>query len=124
MISAASRDHIVSCVDKAEAGGAEVLVDGRGWAKRQPGTWVGPTVILRGAAAGGNGNGEHAEEIFGPVLMVVKVGVVVAEEVVHAWTGGSSCGLWSTLHACVCCACLCVFVRCVCDCFFFRCMSF
>eukprot|EP00903_Cladosiphon_okamuranus_P010607 g10031.t1 len=70
VISAASRDHIVACIDKAEAAGGEMLVDGRGWAKRQPGTWVGPTVILKASAAAA---AEESEEIFGPVLMVVKV---------------------------------------------------
>lgn len=76
MISAASRDHIVTCIDKAEAAGGEPLVDGRVWAKRQPGTWVGPTVILKGKGKGSAAGAvaEEAEEIFGPVLMVVKVG--------------------------------------------------
>lgn len=72
VISAASRDHIVGCIDKAQAAGHEVLVDGRGWAKRQPGTWVGPTVIVKGREGNG-GATEESEEIFGPVLMVVKV---------------------------------------------------
>lgn len=75
MISAASRDHIVACIDKAEAAGGKTLVDGRGWAKRHPGTWVGPTVILKASAAAAAG---ESEEIFGPVLMVVKVGRRVA----------------------------------------------
>lgn len=70
MISAASRDHIVGCIGKAEAAGGKVIVDGRGWAERRPGTWVGPTVIVRGKGA----EAAEAEEIFGPVLMVVKVG--------------------------------------------------
>lgn len=50
-----------------------MLVDGRGWAERKSGTWVGPTVIVK-SRNGSNGDGDgKPEEIFGPVLMVVKV---------------------------------------------------
>lgn len=67
VISAASRDHIVECINKAVmVDGDELLVDGRDWAKREPGTWVGPTVILKRKK-------EPEEELFGPVLIVVKV---------------------------------------------------
>ena len=88
MISAASRDHIVACIDKAEAAGGKPLVDGRGWAKRQPGTWVGPTVILKskGSAVAA---AEESEEIFGPVLMVVKVGGQVAGQGLEEIPGGA-----------------------------------
>ena len=54
-----------------------MVVDGRPWAKRKPGTWVGPTIVVkqRGAGdAGGGGAERKAQELFGPVLMVVKVG--------------------------------------------------
>lgn len=70
MISAASRDHILKCIAKAEAAGGELLVDGRDWAKREPGTWVGPTVILQGKK---DSSAEAVEEVFGPLLMVIKV---------------------------------------------------
>lgn len=76
VISTASRDHIVECISKAvspDGGSGELLLDGRQWAERRPGTWVGPTVILlkrRDKEA-------LSEEIFGPVLMVVKVCVCV-----------------------------------------------
>ncbi|CAN0025276.1 unnamed protein product, partial [Ectocarpus sp. 6 AP-2014] len=71
VISTASRDHIVARIGAAEADGGEVVVDGRGWAERKPGTWVGPTVIVK-SRNGNKGDGQ-SEEIFGPVLMVVKV---------------------------------------------------
>ncbi|CAM9446572.1 unnamed protein product [Ascophyllum nodosum] len=74
VISAASRDHIVDCIAKEEAAGGKVLVDGRSWAERRPGTWLGPTVILRtGGAAAAVAAAGKGEEVFGPVLMVVKV---------------------------------------------------
>ena len=76
VISAASRDHIVDCIAKEEAAGGKVLVDGRSWAERRPGTWLGPTVILRtGGAAAAVAAAGKGEEVFGPVLMVVKVTV-------------------------------------------------
>ena len=71
MISEESRDHIVGCINKEEAAGGDVVVDGRPWVKRGPGTWVGPTIVVKQKGAGGDER--KAEEIFGPVLMVVKV---------------------------------------------------
>ncbi|CAN0422333.1 unnamed protein product, partial [Discosporangium mesarthrocarpum] len=70
VISAAARDHIVSHVTQEGAKGWEVLLDGRLWATRSPGTWVGPTIIRAGPGAGLEGLGE---EVFGPLLKVVQV---------------------------------------------------
>ncbi|CAN0235828.1 unnamed protein product, partial [Pylaiella littoralis] len=99
VISAASRDHIVGCIDKAQAAGHEVLVDGRGWAKRQPGTWVGPTVIVKGREGNG-GATEESEEIFGPVLMVVKVGTwQEALAVENASPFGNAASIYTTSGA-------------------------
>ena len=61
--------------------GAEALVDGRPWAdfgaagaggpgRTAGGTWVGPTVLLHKSAQ----DAAVREEIFGPVLSVVRVG--------------------------------------------------
>jgi malonate-semialdehyde dehydrogenase (acetylating)/methylmalonate-semialdehyde dehydrogenase len=65
VIDIASRDRIIKYIDEAEQAGAEILVDGRSWAKR-PGSWVGPTVILH------KNREDRAlhDEIFGPVLSV------------------------------------------------------
>ncbi|CAM9906897.1 unnamed protein product, partial [Laminaria digitata] len=74
VISEESRDHIVDCISKEEKAEGNVVVDGRPWAKREPGTWVGPTIVVKQKGAPGGGAAEQkAEEIFGPVLMVVKV---------------------------------------------------
>ncbi|MCO4744680.1 MAG: CoA-acylating methylmalonate-semialdehyde dehydrogenase [Proteobacteria bacterium] len=64
----ASVDRIRGYVDRAEAGGAKVLVDGRG-ASGDDGYWFGPT-ILDGIDAD---NPARVEEIFGPVLSIVRV---------------------------------------------------
>jgi acyl-CoA reductase-like NAD-dependent aldehyde dehydrogenase len=62
--------RVLSYISAAEAGGAQILLDGRSWAKsQQKGFWVGPTVILH------NNRNDAAlkDEIFGPVLSVYKV---------------------------------------------------
>jgi acyl-CoA reductase-like NAD-dependent aldehyde dehydrogenase len=66
--------RVLSYISAAEAGGAQILLDGRSWAKsQQKGFWVGPTVILH------NNRNDAAlkDEIFGPVLSVYKVSSVL-----------------------------------------------
>ena len=70
VISAAARDRIVDAIGRAEAEGAEVLVDGRGVAVEGGGAFVGPT-ILDGVRPEMEA---PREEIFGPVLSVIRVG--------------------------------------------------
>jgi len=65
----ASVERITRYIDEAEAAGAKVLVDGRGQKGTDGGYWVGPTLL------------DHVtpdmpascEEIFGPVLSIVRV---------------------------------------------------
>lgn len=71
IITEASRDRIAALVSEAEAAGAAVLVDGRDY--RVPGCedgfWHGPTVLDRVSTE----MSAYREEIFGPVLAVVRV---------------------------------------------------
>ena len=70
VISAEARERITRYIDEAEAAGAKVLVDGRGTqvAGRDNGYYLGPTII------------DHVtpemriaqEEVFGPVLVIVR----------------------------------------------------
>ncbi len=70
VISAAAKERITRYIDEAEAAGATVLVDGRRAAVpgRQGGYYIGPTII------------DHVtpdmkiaqEEVFGPVLVIVR----------------------------------------------------
>ena len=74
IISAAARDRIVGYIDRAEASGAKILVDGRGAsvAGKEDGFYVGPTLI-----DGVEPSNECAcDEIFGPVLSVMHVDTV------------------------------------------------
>jgi len=76
VIDQLSKDKILRYIDEAEKGGAEILVDGRGWATNSEnlpilskGFWVGPTVILH------HNQQDPAlhDEIFGPVLSIYTV---------------------------------------------------
>jgi malonate-semialdehyde dehydrogenase (acetylating)/methylmalonate-semialdehyde dehydrogenase len=72
IIDATARDRIVGAIDRAEAEGAEIVVDGRRPtppAGFEGGNWLAPTVIDRARA-----EMECARvELFGPVLTVVRV---------------------------------------------------
>jgi len=72
IIDAAARDRIVGAIDRAQAEGAAILVDGRrpaAPAGYEGGNWLAPTVIDRARP-----EMECARsELFGPVLTVVRV---------------------------------------------------
>jgi malonate-semialdehyde dehydrogenase (acetylating) / methylmalonate-semialdehyde dehydrogenase len=72
IIDRAARDRLVAAIDRAQAEGAEIALDGR---RRPPppgyegGNWLGPTVIDRARP-----DMECARaELFGPVLTVLRV---------------------------------------------------
>jgi malonate-semialdehyde dehydrogenase (acetylating)/methylmalonate-semialdehyde dehydrogenase len=68
MVSAAARDRVAEGIARAEEGGAELLLDGRGDAG-PAGTLLGPTI-----AASADHESELArEELFGPLLTLVEV---------------------------------------------------
>ncbi|MEZ4317386.1 MAG: CoA-acylating methylmalonate-semialdehyde dehydrogenase [Myxococcota bacterium] len=67
--NAQSIDRITGYIDAAEKSGAKVLVDGRGQKGGEEGYWVGPT-ILDGVP---KDHPAAREEIFGPVLSIVRV---------------------------------------------------
>jgi malonate-semialdehyde dehydrogenase (acetylating)/methylmalonate-semialdehyde dehydrogenase len=70
VVTAAARDRIVSLIGTGERQGAELLVDGRGLAVpgHEEGFFVGPTVLDRVRPE----MDVYREEIFGPVLSVVR----------------------------------------------------
>ena len=70
VVTAAARDRIVGLIGSGEAQGAELTVDGRGLTVpgHEDGFWVGPTVI----DAVTTEMDVYREEIFGPVLSVVR----------------------------------------------------
>eukprot|EP01062_Namystynia_karyoxenos_P020410 TRINITY_DN17732_c0_g1_i1.p1 TRINITY_DN17732_c0_g1~~TRINITY_DN17732_c0_g1_i1.p1 ORF type:complete len:534 (+),score=197.43 TRINITY_DN17732_c0_g1_i1:109-1602(+) len=67
VIDAASQKRILGYIDQAEQSGAKILLDGRSWAQRPQGWWVGPTVIAHSNRA----DPALHDEIFGPVLSVI-----------------------------------------------------
>jgi malonate-semialdehyde dehydrogenase (acetylating)/methylmalonate-semialdehyde dehydrogenase len=71
VIDKAAKDRIERYISEAEAQGAKILVDGRGYTVpgKENGTYVGPTVIdhVRPEMA------VAKEEIFGPVISIMRV---------------------------------------------------
>jgi malonate-semialdehyde dehydrogenase (acetylating)/methylmalonate-semialdehyde dehydrogenase len=67
--NAASVERITRYIDEAEAAGATVLVDGRGQKATDGGYWVGSTLLDHVTAD----MPASREEIFGPVLSIVRV---------------------------------------------------
>jgi malonate-semialdehyde dehydrogenase (acetylating) / methylmalonate-semialdehyde dehydrogenase len=73
IINAAARSRLVAAIDRAEADGAHVILDGRKTAAPQGyagGSWLGPTILDEVAPA----SAAATDELFGPVLSVVRVG--------------------------------------------------
>ena len=71
LITRAHRDTVASYIDVAAQDGAEVVVDGRGITPDGDpgGFWLGPTLLDRVPTS----SRAYTEEIFGPVLSVVRV---------------------------------------------------
>ncbi len=71
LISAQHRDKVSSYVDIAEADGAKIIVDGRGYTVdgHDDGFFFGPTLLDEVPTT----SRAYTEEIFGPVLSVVRV---------------------------------------------------
>ncbi|WP_082310512.1 CoA-acylating methylmalonate-semialdehyde dehydrogenase [Nonomuraea sp. SBT364] len=77
LVTGPHRDKVASYLDVAVEEGAKVVVDGRetlvrggGKAAGTAGFWLGPTVVDHVRP----GSRVHVEEIFGPVLAIVRVG--------------------------------------------------
>ncbi|MEV6156101.1 CoA-acylating methylmalonate-semialdehyde dehydrogenase [Nonomuraea sp. NPDC052129] len=77
LVTEAHRDKVASYLDLGVEEGAKLVVDGRdtrveggGKASETPGFWLGPTVLDHVPA----GSRVHTEEIFGPVLTIVRIG--------------------------------------------------
>ncbi|MCK6210646.1 CoA-acylating methylmalonate-semialdehyde dehydrogenase [Georgenia sp. EYE_87] len=72
LITRAHRDRVAGYIDAGRAAGAQVVVDGRGVEPdgAADGFWLGPTLLDRVTP----GMSVYTDEIFGPVLSVVRVG--------------------------------------------------
>jgi malonate-semialdehyde dehydrogenase (acetylating)/methylmalonate-semialdehyde dehydrogenase len=71
LVTAQHRDKVASYIEIAEADGAKVVIDGRGIEAdgAAEGFWLGPTLLDRVPVT----SGAYQDEIFGPVLSVVRV---------------------------------------------------
>ncbi|HEY1853257.1 MAG TPA: CoA-acylating methylmalonate-semialdehyde dehydrogenase [Solirubrobacterales bacterium] len=94
VVSAAARDRIVRAIEGAVVAGADLVVDGRMSAAPADGGgfWVGPTLFDRVEPE----QAIYAEEIFGPVLVVVRVaGFDAALELIRANPYGNGASIFT-----------------------------
>ncbi len=95
IITRADRDRIEATISEAEAAGARVLLDGRGFhpAGHSNGFWTGPT-ILTGVTTEMRA---YQEEIFGPVLVIMRVsGVDEAIELIQTNPYGNGAAIFTS----------------------------
>jgi malonate-semialdehyde dehydrogenase (acetylating) / methylmalonate-semialdehyde dehydrogenase len=95
VVTAAARDRIVGYVDGGVAAGAELVVDGRGLTVpgHEDGFFVGPC-LFDGVTADMD---VYADEIFGPVLVVLRAGTLAeALELVNASPYGNGAAIFTS----------------------------
>ena len=95
VVTAAARDRIVGLIDSGERQGARLAVDGRGLVVpgHEGGFFVGPTVIDEVTT----GMDVYREEIFGPVLTVVRADDVdTAIRVINANPYGNGTAIFTS----------------------------
>jgi malonate-semialdehyde dehydrogenase (acetylating)/methylmalonate-semialdehyde dehydrogenase len=94
LVTAAHRDKVVAFIEAGEKEGAEVVVDGRGLRLRghENGFWLGGTLLDRVTPR----MTVYREEIFGPVLSVVRAGdYAAALELVNSHAYGNGAALFT-----------------------------
>lgn len=95
IISEAAQKRILGYLDRAEAAGAKLTVDGRKGLPEQ-GYFVGPTLIDHVAP----GSSWACDEIFGPVLTVLRVATLdEALAIENASPFGNACSIFTTSGA-------------------------
>ncbi|MEO7981382.1 MAG: CoA-acylating methylmalonate-semialdehyde dehydrogenase [Sporichthyaceae bacterium] len=95
VVTAAARDRITGLIGTGEAQGARLAVDGRDYrvAGHEGGFWVGPTVMDQVTAE----MDVYREEIFGPVLSVVRATTVdEAIELINANPYGNGTAIFTS----------------------------
>ncbi|GGS57364.1 CoA-acylating methylmalonate-semialdehyde dehydrogenase [Actinokineospora fastidiosa] len=93
LVTAAHRDRVASYVDAGVAEGAELVVDGRRRAVDGSGFWLGPTLFDRVRPD----MSVYTDEIFGPVLSVVRVpSYPAAVDLVNANPYGNGTAVFTT----------------------------
>jgi malonate-semialdehyde dehydrogenase (acetylating) / methylmalonate-semialdehyde dehydrogenase len=95
VVTAAARDRITGLIGTGEAQGARLAVDGRGYLVpgHENGFWVGPTVIDQVTTE----MDVYREEIFGPVLSVVRATTVdEAIDVINANPYGNGTAIFTS----------------------------
>jgi malonate-semialdehyde dehydrogenase (acetylating)/methylmalonate-semialdehyde dehydrogenase len=94
LVTREHRDKVASYVDAAMSDGADVVLDGRGVSVEDhpEGNWLGPVLVDRVKA----GMSVYDDEVFGPVLSVVRVGTLdEALELVNAGPYGNGTAVFT-----------------------------
>lgn len=92
LITAAHRDKVAGYLDIGVAEGASLVVDGRDLALEGDGFWLGPSLLDHVRP----GMRVHAEEIFGPVLSVLRVASYdEAVELINAMPYGNGTAIFT-----------------------------
>ncbi len=94
LITQQHRDKVASYIDIAEADGATVVVDGRGVTVDgdENGFWLGPTLLDEVPTT----SKAYTEEIFGPVLSIVRVATFEAGvELINAGAFGNGTAIFT-----------------------------
>lgn len=95
LISASARERVVGAIDEAARAGAEVVLDGRERAD-EDGYFVGPTLLDRVTPE----LEVYRQEVFGPVLSVVRVGgLTEALELIAKSPFGNGASVFTTSGA-------------------------
>ena len=98
VISSAARDRIRAWIDQGVKAGAELAVDGREAAADPGGSYLGPTILDNVAPD----MDIAREEVFGPVLTVIRVGTLdEAIEVVNGTRFGNGTSIFTESGAAV-----------------------
>jgi len=93
IINAASEKRILGFIEQAEEQGANVVVDGRGQRGDGDGYWIGPTILDNVSPD----MPASCEEIFGPVLSIVRVpNVDAAIELENSNPYGNAAAVYTT----------------------------
>lgn len=94
VISQAAKDRITGLIDSAEAEGAELVVDGRGYTVpgHEGGYWLAPTLLDRVTPD----MSIHQVEVFGPTLEIIRVaGLEDGLEIINASPYGNGAAIFT-----------------------------
>lgn len=96
LITKAQREFLVAAIERAEKGGARILLDGRkaqAPAGMEGGNWLGPTILDQVKA----GSEAHQVELFGPIISIIRCKDLTEALAVQATSEyGNACSVFTS----------------------------